>query len=43
MFRNKQAKKQKHMKRLRFITKFKIEFLLSFTGCTNMFGKIPVI
>ena len=29
------------MKRLSFITQFKIEFLLPFTGCRNVFGKMP--
>ena len=29
------------MKRSSFITQFKIEFLLPFTGCTKALGKIP--
>ena len=29
------------MKRLSFITQFKIEFLLLFTGCTKVLGKMP--
>ena len=31
------------MKRLSFITQFKIEFLLLFTGCRKVLGKIPVM
>ena len=31
------------MKRLSFITQFKIEFLLLFTGCRNVPGKIPAV
>ena len=27
---------------MRFITQLKIEFLLPFTGCTKVLGKIPV-
>ena len=30
------------MKRLSFITQFKIEFLLPFTGCRKVLGKMPV-
>ena len=30
------------MKRLNFITQFKIEFLLQFTGCIKVLGKMPV-
>ena len=29
------------MKKLSFITQFKIEFLLPFTGCRKMLGKMP--
>ena len=29
------------MKRLSFITQFKIEFLLQFTSCRNVPGKMP--
>ena len=29
-------------KRLSFITQFKIEFLLPFTGCRKVLGKMPV-
>ena len=29
------------MKRLSFITQLKIEFLLLFTGCRNVLGKMP--
>ena len=35
-------KRKKHMKKLGFITQFKIEFLLPFTGCRKMLGKVPV-
>ena len=31
------------MKRLSFITPFKIEILLPFTGCRKMLGKMPVM
>ena len=31
------------MKRLSFITQFKIEFLLPFTGYRKVLGKMPVI
>ena len=33
-------RKKKHMKRLSFITQFKIEFLLPFTSCRKVFGKM---
>ena len=33
-------KEQKHRKRLSFITQFKIEFLLPFTSCRKVFGKM---
>ena len=33
--------RKKHMKRLSFITQFRIEFLLPFTGCRKMLGKMP--
>ena len=33
--------KKKNMKRLSFITQFKIEFLPPFTGCGKVLGKIP--
>ena len=35
-------KRKKNMKRLNFITLFKIEFLLPFTGCKKVLGKMPV-
>ena len=38
-FKNK--KEKKHMKRLRFITQFKIEFLLPFTSCRKVLRKMP--
>ena len=31
------------MKRLSFITQFKIEFILPFTGCRKVLGKMPAI
>ena len=34
-------KRKKHMKRLSFITQFKIEFFLPFTSCRKVLGKIP--
>ena len=37
----KQERKKKHMKRLSFVTQFKIEFLLAFTGCGKLLGKMP--
>ena len=40
-FKNKQTKK--HMKKLNFITQFKIEFLLPFTGFTKVLGKMPAV
>ena len=33
-------KKKKNMKRLSFITQFKTEFLLPFTGCRKVLGKM---
>ena len=38
---SKTKKKKQHVKRLSFITQFKIEFLLLFTGCRKMLGKMP--
>ena len=37
----KQKKKKKSMNRFSFMTQFKIEFLLPFTGCKKVFGKMP--
>ena len=37
----KNKKKKKHMKRLSCITQVKIEFLLLFTGCRKVLGKMP--
>ena len=37
----KQKKETKHMKKLSFITQFKIEYLLSFTVCRKVLGKMP--
>ena len=36
-------KRKKHMKRLSFITQFKIELLRLFTGCRNVLRKMPVV
>ena len=38
-FKNKKEKK-KHLKELSFMTQFKIEFLLLFTGCRKVLGKM---
>ena len=38
---DKQKRKKKHMKRLSFITQFKIEFLPQFIGCRKVPGKMP--
>ena len=35
--------KKKYMKRLTFITQFKVDFLLSFTSCKKVLGKMPDI
>ena len=35
--------KKKNMKRLSFITQFKIELLLPFTSCRKLLGKMPAI
>ena len=37
-----QKRKKQNMKRLSFITQFKIEFLLPFTGCRKVLRKMPV-
>ena len=39
----KQTNKKKNKKRSSFITQFKIEFLLPFTGCEKGLGKMPAI
>ena len=39
--RNFQKRKKQNMKRLSFITQFKIEFLLPFTSCRKVLGKMP--
>ena len=36
-------KREKNMTRLSFITQFKIEFLLPFTGCRKMLRKMSAI
>ena len=38
---SKTRKKKKHLKRLRSITQFKSEFLLLFTSCRKVLGKMP--
>ena len=38
----KSKKEKKLINTLSFITRFKIEFLLQFTGCTKVLGKIPL-
>ena len=40
---SKTKNEKKLMKRLSFITKFKIEFLLPFTGCGKVLGKMPAL
>ena len=40
---SKTKKKKQHIKRLSFITQFKIEFLLPFTSCRKVLGKMPDI
>ena len=37
---SKTKKEKKHLKRLSFITQFNIEFLLLFTGCRKVLGKM---
>ena len=39
----KNIKEKKDMKRSSFITQFKIEFLLPFTSCGKVLGKMPDI
>ena len=36
----KKKKTHTHMERLSFLTQFKIEFILSLTGCRKVLGKI---
>ena len=36
-------KRKTNMKRLSFITQFKLEFLLPFTSCRKVLGKMPEI
>ena len=38
---SKTKKEKKHLERLSFIIQFKIEFLLPFTGCRKVLGKMP--
>ena len=40
---SKTKKEKKHLERLSFIIQFKIEFLLPFTGCRKVLGKMPDI
>ena len=39
--KTKNKKKIKNRKRLNFMTQFKIEFLLPFTGCRKVLEKMP--
>ena len=39
----KQKLKKRHMKRLSFVTQFKIDFILTFNGCAKVFGKMSVL
>ena len=41
--KRKRKKKKKHLKGLSFITQFKIQILLPFTGCRKVLGKMPDI
>ena len=36
-------KRKKNMKRLSFLTLFKIEFLLPFTSCRTVLGKVLIL
>ena len=38
----KQKRKKKHLRKLSLMTQFKIEFLLPFSGCRKVLGKMPV-
>ena len=38
---SKTKKKKRHLKRLSFITQFKIKFLLPFTSSRKVLGKMP--
>ena len=38
----KQKRKKKHIKKLSFVTQFKVAFLLLFTGCRKVLRKMPV-
>ena len=38
---SKTKNKKQHIKRLSFITQFKIEFLLPFVGCRRVLVKMP--
>ena len=40
---SKTKKKKKHIKRLSFVTQFKIEFSLPFIGCRKVLGKMSVV
>ena len=41
VFQKQKRKKKQHKTRLSFITHFKFEFLLPFTGCRKVLGKMP--
>ena len=36
-----EKEKKKHIKKLSFIIQFKFEFLIMFTGCSEVVGKMP--
>ena len=38
----KQKRKKKPLRKLSLMTQFKIEFLLPFSGCRKVLGKMPV-
>ena len=41
LFQKQKQTKKKHLKRLSFITQLRIEFLLPFTSCRKVLGKMP--
>ena len=43
VFQKQKKRKKKHIKRISFITQFKTEFLILFTGCRKVLGKMPAI
>ena len=36
-----EKEKKKHIKKLTFITQFNFKFLIMFTGCREVVGKMP--